>query len=114
MAADVTINGVSYSGVPAVTIPKTGGGGDAVFVDFDAQLPIGSLVVAVEKPSFGEWVKKTGLTVDDGTGAKQLFLWQRVSSYSDYAASRFGFNEGGGFAPFGQGCFDKLIIVKQN
>lgn len=110
MASDVTINGVSYPDVPAVCVPKTGGGGDAVFVDFDAQLPVGSLVVAEEKPSFGEWVKRMGLTVDDGTGSKTTYVWQRVTSCSDYAASRLGFNEATSWAPFGSGSFSTFSI----
>lgn len=33
MAKNVVINGVTYSAVPSVSIPLSGGGGNAVFVD---------------------------------------------------------------------------------
>lgn len=36
MAQNVTINGVTYSDVPSVSIPLSGGGGNATFFDTSA------------------------------------------------------------------------------
>ena len=63
MAKDITLLGASYPDVPAVVLPKTGGG-TAVFFDLDEIFPVGSYWAtddSTENPAtalgIGTWTK---------------------------------------------------------
>lgn len=63
----VVINGVSYSNVPAVEIPKTGGGTAAFYDTSDATLESGDQMLA-GATSYADGVKYTG-TIVEKTGS---------------------------------------------
>lgn len=63
MAQNVVINGVTYQNVPSVEIPKSGGGGNAVFTDTsDATLASGNRML-LGNSSYANGVKYDGTIV---------------------------------------------------
>jgi len=97
MAKNITLLGASYPDVPAVTLPKTGGG-TAVFYDLEEIFPVGSCWATEDSTArpatvlgFGTWrkispVKATWdrlkasstwetMTVDSGT----VYVYKRLS-----------------------------------
>ena len=68
MAQNVIINGVTYSNVPSVEIPKSGGGGNAVFTDTsDATLASGNRML-LGNSSYSNGVKYDGTIVTNTSG----------------------------------------------
>lgn len=95
MAKNITLLGASYSDVPAVTLPQTGGG-TAIFWDLEDVFPVGSLYAtesSSDNPStilgFGTWTKyaPTDMTWNDtdqdwnntvGT-TEGVYVWKRTA-----------------------------------
>lgn len=66
MAKNVVINGVTYQDVPEVTIPLSGGGGNANFYDTsDATAAVGNVLAGTT--FYADGGKKTGTLPDNGT-----------------------------------------------
>ena len=96
MAVDITIMGASYTDVPAVTLPKTGGG-VATFIEEGEALnmfyPVGAVYVSTsaQAPDFGgTWseitIPATWGDIEDGnrsysygTGTGTLHFWKRTA-----------------------------------
>ena len=68
MAQNVVINGVTYQNVPSVEIPKSGGGGNAVFTDTsDATLASGNSMLSGNS-AYANGVKYDGTIVSKSGG----------------------------------------------
>ena len=92
MAKNITLLGANYPNVPAVVLPKTGGG-SAVFYDIDEILPVGAIFMTTSSsaPSFGgTWQEiKMPMTWGDledgnrsyvnGTGTGTVHFWRRTA-----------------------------------
>ena len=95
MAQNITLLGASYSSVPAVTLPKTGGG-IATFWDLQEIFPVGKLWStedSTENPAtvlgFGTWSRvSTEPTWDDldqtwsdidGIIVSGVYVWKRTA-----------------------------------
>ena len=96
MAVDISLLGATYTAVPAVTLPKVGGG-VAMFIEEGEALnmyyPVGSIYISTSSsaPTFGgTWQEvKIPMTWGDledgnrscvaGAGTGNLHFWKRIS-----------------------------------
>ena len=86
MAQNVIINGVTYSNVPEVNIPKSGGG-TAVFTDTsDATLASGDEMLS-GKTAYADGTKYTG-TIATKTGSDLTASGDTVTVPAGYYASQ--------------------------
>ena len=95
MAKNITLLGASYSDVPAVTLPQTGGG-TAIFYDLEEIYPVGSLYAtetSTDNPAtilgFGTWTKYAPKNLiwndaetewTDASGVTEdVYVWKRTA-----------------------------------
>lgn len=108
MAQNITLLGASYSAVPAVTLPKTGGG-SATFTDVSDTTAAAS-DVASGKYFYTAAGTRTQGTASGGGGSDRLVLLQTTSLGSLSTSSTSATDTGKSISVSGASGYDLLIV----